>query len=456
MKKSKAVALVVVLFLCAGGIFLFQKINVKYPWLWMTLGDQWGGRPLPAAGPTHVLFLFTDHFEPHDQATMDRWMKAYPELARKHRDGDGKMPQHSWFWYFDKSDTPEKNRFLTQLSQLSYEGLGEVELHLHHTNDTEETFLKKIQEMIRLSRETGSMLTAEANPRTAFGFIHGLWSLDNSRGAGACGINNELILLRSLGCYADFTHPSWGEMHPRTVNRLYYATDDPEKPKSYETGPEMEVGKPALGDLLIFEGPSVLHFNSIKPAYDHGDVTHVDLPTPERIDAWVRTRIHVKDRPEWVFVKVFTHGALTEDHEAVLGAWADKMYSYLEHKYNDGKNYVLHYVSAREAYNIAKAAEAGRSGNPNLYRDFVIPPYINRFLIASAPFEVLSFSGNQVALKFLSGKDIPVNIRFRASQVAVSGDAEVKEIQAKEDETIITLIPRGNGMVGLSGRLVES
>ena len=34
-------------------------------------------------------------------------------------------------------------------------------------------------------------------------------------------------------------------------------------------------------------------------------------------------------------------------------------------RYNDGTNYVLHYVSAREVYNIVKAAEAGKSGDPN-------------------------------------------------------------------------------------------
>ena len=35
---------------------------------------------------------------------------------------------------------------------------------------------------------------------------------------------------------------------------------------------------------------------------------------------------------------------------------------------------VLHYVSAREAYNIVKAAEAGMQGNPGDYRDFHLPP----------------------------------------------------------------------------------
>ena len=44
-----------------------------------------------------------------------------------------------------------------------------------------------------------------------------------------------------------------------------------------------------------------------------------------------------------------------------------------ESKYNYGVNYKLHYVTAREAYNIVKAAEAGKAGNPGEYRDFVIP-----------------------------------------------------------------------------------
>ena len=44
----------------------------------------------------------------------------------------------------------------------------------------------------------------------------------------------------------------------------------------------------------------------------------------------------------------------------------------LSKEYNDGENYILHYVSAREMYNIAKAAEAGKNGNPNEYRDFIL------------------------------------------------------------------------------------
>ena len=48
------------------------------------------------------------------------------------------------------------------------------------------------------------------------------------------------------------------------------------------------------------------------------------------------------------------------------------MFGYLEEKYNDGKDYKLHYVTAREMYNIVKAAEAGEPGEPGEYRDYLL------------------------------------------------------------------------------------
>jgi hypothetical protein len=49
----------------------------------------------------------------------------------------------------------------------------------------------------------------------------------------------------------------------------------------------------------------------------------------------------------------------------------------LEHDYNDGRKYVLHYVTAREAYNVVMAAVDGHTGNPVDYLDYVIPPYLS-------------------------------------------------------------------------------
>ncbi len=454
MKKRYVFICVVLISLAAiafGSVKVFNLLDVRYPWIWAYMADQiFLPKNVPVIGPKHLMFIFVDHFEPHDQKTMNRWMVSYPKMAGKHHDSDGKYPQHSWFWYFAKSDEKESLSFLQQLSQLVYEGYGELDLHLHHHHNNEKTFLEKIGKAIQLSQETGAFVTAEPKPRTAFGFIHGMWSLDNSRGDGECGVNNELILLRKVGCYADFTHPSWGKMHPRTVNRLYYATDDPNKPKSYDFGPQLQARKAGVGDLLIFEGPSVVRFHGLKPSYDHGDITHEDLPTPERLDAWVKTEVHVEGRPEWVFVKVFTHGALAPDHDAVLGKWADKMHSYLEKNYNDGKDYVLHYVTAREAYNIAKAAESGGSGNPNEYRDFIIPRYVNRFFIASVPFETISVNEGKVVVRFLAKPGSFVKVQLRGSEVEVAGDAKFGSSKSTKVGTEVVLTTAGQGVVGFT------
>jgi len=97
-------------------------------------------------------------------------------------------------------------------------------------------------------------------------------------------------------------------------------------------------------------------------------------PTPERVDAWVKTGIHVQGRPEWVFVKVHTHGTQERDMDTLLGDPMHAMHDHLETTYNDGQRHVLHYVTSREMYNIIKAAEAGMQGNPARYRDFELPP----------------------------------------------------------------------------------
>jgi hypothetical protein len=59
--------------------------------------------------------------------------------------------------------------------------------------------------------------------------------------------------------------------------------------------------------------------------------------------------------------------------DTLLGAAAHAMHDHLERVYNDGVNHILHYVTAREMYNIIKAAEAGKDGNPNAWRDFELP-----------------------------------------------------------------------------------
>jgi hypothetical protein len=79
-------------------------------------------------------------------------------------------------------------------------------------------------------------------------------------------------------------------------------------------------------------------------------------------------------------VKIHTHGTQERDTDTLLGPSMRAGYEYLLGKYNDGREWQTHFVSAREMYNIAKAAEANLPGAPGQYRDLVIqrPAYAPR------------------------------------------------------------------------------
>ena len=106
------------------------------------------------------------------------------------------------------------------------------------------------------------------------------------------------------------------------------------------------------------------------------------------MDSLVGTWIHVPGKPDWVIVKTHTHG--TVNAASVLGPPMHEGFRCLEEKYNDGKNFILHYVTARELYNIVKAAEAGEQGNPEQFRNYCVgaPRYDSSPEIAEASQEL--------------------------------------------------------------------
>ena len=182
--------------------------------------------------------------------------------------------------------------------------------------------------------------------RPAFGFIHGNWALDNSRlenGRNFCGVNDEITVLAQEGCYADFTFPALAHMaQPRQANSIFYATDDPDRPKSYDRGEEVRAGGQPSGDLMIVQGPLCIRRKRGRclPSPEDGDVTGTNPATPERVDAWVRTAIHLPGRPEWIFVKVHTHGAADRNLEGLLAGGFEALFADLEQRYNDGRRLV--------------------------------------------------------------------------------------------------------------------
>jgi len=377
------ISLLVALALIAPAIAFGLECRRKNMHLW--LGSYLKRRvPKKASGPIHVMFSFVDHFEPQwnrptyevEVSRVARWTSGYAELASRHRDADGVHPQHTFFY----PEEEYREEHLDAIAQLCRDGFGEIEVHLHHDNDTDAGLREKINRFVGVLHERHGALPID--PRTgrpAFAFIHGNWCLDNSRGDGRwCGVNNELKVLGELGCYADFTLPSApSDTQTRRINSIYYAADDCDRPKSHDDGVDVRVGGKASGDLLLIQGPLALNWRNrrwgIIPRIENADIRAAYPPTDDRVDLWVKQHVHVLGKPEWIFIKVHTHGTQDRDIPALLGRPVEQMFERLESKYNDQSNYVLHYVNSREMYNIAKAAEAGLEGSPNDYRDYRLP-----------------------------------------------------------------------------------
>ncbi|MCB9587382.1 MAG: hypothetical protein H6718_18420 [Polyangiaceae bacterium] len=348
-----------------------------------------------SSGTRHVLFAFCDHYEPlwagstgkADTATgqrrVDQWHELYPKLANEYVDADGRHPQHSFFFPGEEYHPG----FFDKLDDLVRRGYGEVELHLHHHADTEATLEAKIREALTTYAERGHFARgADGSPRYAF--IHGNWALANGRPDGKqCGVDAELPLLFRTGCYTDMTFPSCPDVtQPGLVNEIYWPIGDLNRKRAYEYGISAQVGHSLKDRLLMITGPLGFAYNPKKkrPRLEYGAVTAEDPGSVSRVKSWVNANIHVAGRPEWIFVKVYTHGAPDRQAESLLGAGGHALHKALA-EFNDGKRFRLHYVTAREMYNIAQAAMAGKSGDANDYRDFELaPPPIRAESISAA------------------------------------------------------------------------
>lgn len=379
----------ILLGLCVIVLVVMQEIRRKHVAIWLgsylvrRLRVSFSDKAARKESPTHVVFCVVDHFEPIsdgstrevERTRMWDWINRYPVLASRHRDSDGIPPQHTWFYPGENYDC----EYLDDLARLSQAGFGEIELHLHHGFDSGETLRGKIVSSVEKFAQHGALVSDDAPPRSRYAFIHGNMAFDNSRNdPSVCGVNNEITILKETGCFADFSLPTAPCVSQvRMVNTVYYAIDDPVRPKSHDVGNEVEVGKAPSGDLMIIPGPLGLDWRNRKwgliPRIENAEIQVSSPPTLSRVRNWVRQHIHVKGRPEWVFVKVSCHGAEDRSRDCLLGDIADQMYTDLETHYRDNSGYRLHYVTARELYNIVKAAEAGLTGDPSHYRDYLIP-----------------------------------------------------------------------------------
>ncbi|HEY3324820.1 MAG TPA: hypothetical protein VGP72_30485 [Planctomycetota bacterium] len=319
--------------------------------------------------PLHIYFCFVDHYEPlwaGANATtglerVQRWVEHYPPLADSFRDSDGRPVQHSFF-YPGEEYRPE---YLDLLRNICASGYGDVEIHLHHDNDTAQHFVDTMEEFIGRLQGHGFLLGRPDRHR--FGFIHGNWCLDNSRRDGRyCGLNNEISLLCSLGCYADFTFPSApSETQPAMANCIYYCRDDPLRPRSHDRGRMARVGAvPAEDELCLITGPLGFSFRSRKfgliPRIENADISGGIPADAQRCRSWLKLGARVQGAPNHIFVKVHTHGAQERLQDCVLGQQASTMYKALTDMKSDGVR--LHFVTAYEMWQAVRKLELGMTG----------------------------------------------------------------------------------------------
>lgn len=331
--------------------------------------------------PKHIIFSVMDHFEPRfGKVSLDKeikrvhqWTSQYEKFIAAHKDSYGNPPLYNFFYPIDEY-SPE---CLELLGKFCQKGYGEIEVHLHHDNDTDEGTREKLEYAKAEYVKYGGLGRNKKTDEIAYAFIHGNWALDNSRPDGRwCGVNNEISILKETGCYADFTMPSApSNTQTTTINSIYYATDDPHKPKSHNRGINVEVGKEMAGDLMIVQGPLCLNWKErsrgIFPRIENGGLMHSNPVTEKRVDLWIDQNICVQGKEDWIFVKVYNHGTQDPHLTDTFFKNLDFMYSHLETRYNTDKCR-LHYATARQMYNMIKAAEQGEADDPENYRDYLI------------------------------------------------------------------------------------
>lgn len=345
-------------------------------WLGSYIRDRFLALRRPRA--ERVWLLLADHFEPlwdraSEQTAKERvavWSREWRRIASKFSDSAGRPPKYTFFY----PEEEYRPHLLEPLQRLVEEGIADVEIHLHHDGEGEQDFVDRISWFTETLIARHGLLRKHAG-KAVFGFIHGNWALDNSRPDGRkCGLNNEISLLRQLGCYADFTMPSAGSpTQARTINTIYWAIDDPNAPKSYDTGLPFVPGRCVRGDLLMIPGPLGLRWGErLVPRLENGELACYDLPTRYRTRRWLELAPRINGD---VFLKLHAHGAQERHSSALLYGGLESLLDLLTEECRHA-GCQLHFVSAWEMRQAITAMETGDSVSLSLgqYAPLTISP----------------------------------------------------------------------------------
>jgi len=318
-----------------------------------------------------VFLSICDHFEPlwnsadavTGLARVKNWHDKYPVVASSYSDFLGNHPKYTFFYPAEEYSF----EYLQLITDICSQGVAEVEIHLHHKDDTADNLSKTLLDFKKILAEKHGLLSQDRMTKeVVYGFIHGNWALNNSHPEGKfCGVNNETEILQKTGCYADFTMPSAPDCtQTAKINSIYYAVNASDQPKSHNSGTDVRKNGVGKDGLLMVQGPLLLNWKERKsgifPRIENGCISFDQRITAARIQLWLQAHVHVKDAPEYIFIKLYTHGCQENNSEYLLNEGLPFLYEHLGRYYNDGKKYRLYYTSARETVNVIKALEAGQ------------------------------------------------------------------------------------------------
>lgn len=366
----------------------FTKFRYALPWLArypFVRGNTIFNRK--TEGGSHIIITIANHFEPAwkpsgflDKDTQLRRLEHWYEMARKTgeatTDADGTKFRHTNFYPAEQYDP----KLLEVMAQMQAEGLGEVEIHLHHgveKPDTAENLRRQLvdfRDILANEHKCLSRMDGEGQPMYAF--VHGNLALANSCGGKFCGVNDEMQILAETGCYVDMTMPSAPDRtQVPMLNKIYECGLPLDHAVPHRKGRPVSVNGKQPQLPLIFTGPLVFNWTRrVKgipvPRIEDGSLVNNQPMDLKRFFRWTAADIKVEGRPEWVFIKLYCHGFFDHDQDACIGEDARRFFGeIIEHGEKAG-NYKVHFASAREAFNMVMAAIDGKSGSPNEFRDY--------------------------------------------------------------------------------------
>ncbi len=365
-----------------------EKLWNTLHWLPTYLAQRLTRRQHPAA-PVHLMIAVADHFEPsvvpqaheahaergEQERRVERWCRLYLQAVERWRDADGRPFRHTYFYPAEQYDQP----LIARLAEHCRAGWGEMEIQLHHgvrAPDTAENTRRILLEFRDALVKHGCLSRLDGMGPARYAFVHGNWALANSNSGRFCGVDGEMQILAETGCYADFTLPSAPDRAQVTkINSLYECGLPLNKRAPHRRGRDLRVGcRPAVFPLIV-EGPLMPNFAKRAmgmpfPSIENGDLSAANPPTLERLQLWRAAGVSVRNRPEWLFIKLHCHGMDPRDDDVMLGPKLQQFLQRVVEGAQHNPHDHLHFVTAREMVNIILAACDGRQGNPGDHRDY--------------------------------------------------------------------------------------